>query len=41
MIIELYQNIPVYKLSCTKDEKAVECLFDKLVYDEVIKIEDC
>lgn len=41
MIIELYQGIPVYKLSCTKDEKAVECLFEKLIYDEVIKIEDC
>lgn len=41
MIIELYQDIPVYKLSCTKDEKAVECLFDKLICDEVIKIEDC
>ena len=40
MIIDLYQDIPVYKLSCTKDEKAVKCLFDKLICDEVIEIEE-
>ncbi len=36
MILDIYQDIPVYVLNCRKDATAVECLYDQLRKDGIL-----